>query len=91
MINGFRTSVADIRSLVKPVTPFPDKISTSLITGGTGSTLDVAEDDLSTCICFLAVVPVNTKVMCIIKGAFVVPVTQPMKLYFLGDGSRILA
>ena len=36
-------------------------------------------------------IPMNTKVVCIIKGAFVVPVTQPVKLNFLGDGSRIFA
>ena len=91
VINGFWTSIADIRSLVKAGTPFPNKISTGLITGGTGSTLDVTEYDLSTCICFLTVIPMNTKVVYIIKGAFMVPVTQPMKLYLLGNGSRILA
>ncbi len=75
VIDGLRTSIADIRSLVKTVTPFPDKISTSLITGGTGSTLDVAEDDLAAYICFPAMIPVNAKVVCIIKGTFVIPVT----------------
>ena len=45
----------------------------------------------NSCICFLTVIPMNTKVVCIIKGAFMVPVTQPMKLYLLGNGSRILA
>ena len=33
MINGFRTSIADIRSLVKAVTPFSYKINTGLIAG----------------------------------------------------------
>ena len=75
MVDGFRASIADIRSLVKAVTPFPDKISTGLIAGGTGSTLDVTEDDLATYICFLAVIPVNAEVVCIKKGAFMVPVT----------------
>ena len=51
----------------------------------------VAENDLATSICFLTVIPMNTKVVSIIKGAFVVPVTQPVKFHFFGDGSRILA
>jgi len=75
VIDGFWTSIADIRSLVKAVTPFPNIISTGLITGGTGSALDVTEDNLATYICFLAVIPMNAKVVCIIKGAFVIPVT----------------
>ena len=75
VIDGFRASIADIRSLVKAVTPFPYKISTGLITGGTGSTLDVTEDDFATYICFLTVIPVNAEIVCIIKGAFVIPVT----------------
>ena len=91
VINGFWTSIADIRSLIKTVTLFFNEIRTGLVTGWTGSTLDVTEYDLSTCICFLTVIPMNTKVVCIIKGAFMVPVTQPMKLYLLGNGSRILA
>ena len=74
-IDGFWTSIADIRSLVKAVTPFSDKISTGLITGGTGSALDVTEDDLATYICFPAVIPMNAEVVCIIKGTFVIPVT----------------
>ena len=75
VIDGFGTSIADIRSLVKAVTPFSDKISTGLITGGTGSAPDVAEDDLATYICFLTVISVNAEVVCIIKSAFMVPVT----------------
>lgn len=91
VVNGFRAAIANVRSFVKAVAAFPDIISAGLITGGTGGALDVAENDLATCICFLTVIPMNTKVVCIIKGAFVVPVTEPVKLNFLGDGSRILA
>ena len=91
VIDGFRTSIADIRGLVKAVTPFPDIISTGLITGGTGSAFDVTEDDLATYICFPAEIPMNAEVVRIIKGAFVIPVTYPVKLYLLRDGSRILA
>ena len=75
VIDGFRTSIADIRSLVKAVTPFSDKISTGLIAGRTGSTFDVTEDYLVTHICFLTVIPMNAEVVCIIKGSLVIPVT----------------
>ena len=91
VVDGFRAAIANVRSFVKAVAAFPDIISAGLITGGTGGALDVAENDLATCICFLTVIPVNTKVVSIIKGAFVVPVTQPVKLNFLGDSGRILA
>ena len=75
VIDGFRAAIANVRSFVKAATPFPDIISTGQITGGTGGALDVAENDLATSICFLTVIPMNTKVVSIIKGAFVVPVT----------------
>ena len=52
MIDGLRTSITDIRSLIKTVTLFFDKIRAGLVTGGTGSTLDVAEYDFSAYICF---------------------------------------
>ena len=91
VIDGFRATIANIRSFVKATTTFPDIISTGLITGGTRGTLDVAENDLATSICFLTVIPMNTKVVSIIKGAFVVPVTQPVKFNFLGDGSGVFA
>ena len=75
MINGFWTSITDIRSLVKAVTPFPYKINTGLIAGRTGRTFDVTEDDLATYICFLTVIPMNAEVVCIKKGSLVIPVT----------------
>lgn len=72
VVDGFRAAIANVRSFVKADTTFPDIISTGLITDGTGGTLDVAESDFATCICFLTVIPMNTEVVCIIKGAFVV-------------------
>ena len=74
VIDGFRTSIADIGSLVKAGTPFLYKISTGLITGRAGSTFDVTEDNLSTYICFLTMIPMDAKVVCIIKGTLVIPV-----------------
>ena len=75
VVDGFRATIANVRGFVKADTPFPDIISTGLITGGTGSALDVTEDDLATYICFLTVIPVNAEVVCIIKGSLVIPVT----------------
>ena len=75
VIDCFGASIADIRSLVKAVTPFLYKIRTGLIAGRTGCTFDVAEDNLATYICFLTVIPMNAEVVCIKKGAFMVPVT----------------
>ena len=42
-IDGFWTSIADIRSLIKTVTLFFNEIGAGLVTGWTGSTLHVAE------------------------------------------------
>ena len=74
MIDGFGTSIAYIGSLIKAFASFLNKIGTGLITGRTGSTFDVTEDDLATCICLSAVVSVNAEVVCIIKGALMIPV-----------------
>ena len=75
VIDGFGTSIADIRSLVKAVTPFPYKISTGLIAGRTRGAFDVTEDNLATYICFSTVLPMNAEVVCVMKVSFVVPVT----------------
>ena len=75
MIDRFRAAIAYIGSLVRAVTPFPDVCRAGLIAGGTGSTLDVAKNDLATHISFLAMISVNTKVMSVVKGTIMVPVT----------------
>ena len=43
MMDGFRTSITDVRSLIKTVTLFFNEIGAGLVTGWTGSTLHVAE------------------------------------------------
>ena len=43
VINGFRTSVTDIRSFIETVAPFFDEIRASLVTGRAGSTFNVAD------------------------------------------------
>lgn len=63
MMDGFRTSITDIRSLIKTVTLFFDKIGAGLVTGRTGSTLNAAEYDFSAYICFSALVSVNAEVV----------------------------
>ena len=63
MIDGLRTSITDIRSLIKTVTLFFNEIGTGLVTGWTGSTLNVAEYDFSAYICFSAVISVNAEVV----------------------------
>ena len=63
MIDGFRTSITDVRSLIKTVTLFFNEIRTGLVTGWTGSTLNVAEYDFPAYICFSAVISMNAEVV----------------------------
>ena len=63
MMDGFRTSITDVRSLIKTVTLFFNEIRTGLVTGWTGSTLNVAEYDFPAYICFSAVISVNAEVV----------------------------
>jgi hypothetical protein len=91
MIDGFRTSITDIRSFIKTVTLFFDKIGAGLVTGGTGSTLNVTEYDFSAYISFSAMIPVNTEVVSVKEGTFMVPVTYTVGLHFFRNSSRILA
>ena len=86
----FRAAIADIRCPVKAVAALFLKSLTCLITGRAGSAFDAAEEDLFAGIGLLTVIPVNAEVMGIIKGAFVIPVRQPVGLYLFRDGGRIL-
>ena len=91
MIDSFRTSITDVRSLIKTVTLFFDKIGAGLVTGGTGSTLNAAEYDFSAYICFSALVSVNAEVVSVKESSFMIPIAYTMEFYFLRNGSRILA
>ena len=73
MIDSFRTSITDVRSLIKTVTLFFDKIGAGLVTGGTGSTLNAAEYDFSAYVCFSAVISVNAEVVSLKEGSFMIP------------------
>ena len=76
VVDCFCAAVADIRGLIKPVTAFPAEVRAGLVTGGTGGTFDVTQDDFTAYIGFSAVIAVHTEVMCIVKRAFVVPVAE---------------
>ena len=91
MMDGFRTSITDIRSLIKTVTLFFDKIGAGLVTGRTGSTLNAAEYDFSAYICFSALVSVNAEVVSVKESSFMIPIAYTMEFYFLRNGSRLLA
>ena len=91
MIDGFWTSIADVRSLIKTVTLFFNEIGAGLVTGWTRSTLNVAEYDFSAYICFSAVVSVNAEVASVKEGSFMIPIGYTVELHFLRNGSRILA
>ena len=91
MIDGFWTSITDVRSLIKTVTLFFNEIGAGLVTGWTGSTLHVAEYDFSAYICFSAVVSVNAEVASVKEGSFMIPIGYTVELHFLRNGSRILA
>ena len=91
MIDSFRTSITDVRSLIKTVTLFFDKIGAGLVTGGTGSTLNAAEYDFSAYICFSALVSVNAEVVSVKESSFMIPITYTMELHFFRNSSRSLA
>ena len=78
VIDGFGTSVAYIRSLIKAVTAFPYKVRTGLVTGRAGSAFHIAEDDLTANISLTAVIAVYTEVVRVIESAFMIPVTEPV-------------
>ena len=91
MIDSFRTYITDVRSLIKTVTLFFDKIGAGLVTGGTGSTLNAAEYDFSAYICFSALVSVNAEVVSVKESSFMISITYTMELHFFRNSSRILA
>jgi hypothetical protein len=89
VVDLFITAVADIRSLVQTFTTFFLEIPAGLVTGRTGSAFDPAQDDLVAGIGLFAVVSVNTKVMGIVKRAFMIPVGYPVSFDLFRDGCGI--
>lgn len=90
MVDCFGTSIAYERCLIQACAAFLLEIRTGLVTGWAGGTFYTAQDDLVADVGLPAVITVDTKVMSIVKRAFVIPVTESVQLNFLGDGSRIL-
>ena len=82
VINGFRASVTDIRSLIETVAPFFNEIGASLVTGGTGSTFNAAKKDLIAGIRFLTTETLGTEVLRIKKSPFVKPIGGSSGLHF---------
>ena len=91
MMDGFRTSITDVRSLIKTVSLFFNEIRTGLVTGLTGSTLYVAEYDFPAYICFSAVISMNAEVVSVKEGSFMIPITYTMEFHFLRNSCRIFA
>lgn len=63
-----------IEGMVQTVTVLPFKVRTGLVTGWSGGTFNTTDNDLSTGIFFLTMLPVNAEVLGIIKGSLVIPV-----------------
>lgn len=74
VVDFFRTSIADIRSLVQLLTALLFKVLAGLIAGGARGAFDTAEDDFAAGIGLFAVITVDTEILGIIKGALVIPV-----------------
>ena len=89
VVYGFGTSVTDIGSLVKTAAALLYKVRAGLVAGRTGGAFHLTEDDLMTHICLSAMVAVDTEVMGVIKGAFMIPVTKAVGPDLLGDGGRV--
>lgn len=89
VVDLFGASVADIGSLIQAITAFFFEVLAGLIAGGARSAFDTAEDDLAAGIGLFTVITMNTEVLSIIKGAFVIPVGQAVSLDLLGNGGGI--
>ena len=72
------TAVTYIRSFIKTVTTFSDKVGAVLVAGGTGCTLDTAEDDLIADIGLLTLVAMDTEVVGVIECSLAIKVTHPV-------------
>lgn len=91
MIDLFCAAIADIRSLFQPAAGLFLKVFAGLIAGRAGSAFNAAENDLAAGICFPAVITMDTEVMSIIKGAFMIPVREAVSPDLFGYRSRIFA
>lgn len=86
----FGAAIAHIRSLIEPGASLFFKAFAGFVTGRTGSTLDVADNQLLAGVGLAAMVAMNAEVMGIIEGPFMIPIGYAVRPHFLGDGSRVL-
>jgi hypothetical protein len=70
---NFVTTIADVWSLIQPVTMLPNKILTGTITGRARSTLNPTKDYLVTGICLVTTESFFTVVLFVIKRSSAVP------------------
>lgn len=91
VVYEFWATIADIRSPVQTVAAFLFEVRTGLIAGRAGSAFHTAKNDFSTGIFLFAMIPMNTEVMGVIEGTFVVPIGKATGFDLFGDGSGILA
>ena len=85
-----RAPIADIWCLIQTVAALPDKAGAVLVTDSTGTALNATENDLVAYVGLLAVVSMDTKIMCIIKRALAIQVVCSVESDLLGDRSGIL-
>ena len=91
LVSGFGTPVTNIRSPIEPTAFFFFKTGADLIALGTGSTFDIANDDLIADIGLTAVKTMHTEIVPINETSFVPGVCEPVKPYFFRNSSGILA
>lgn len=71
----FGATITHIRCLIKAAASFLFESGTGLIAGWTGGTLYVTKYNLVTYILFLTMIPMNKKVVSIVKGALMISTT----------------
>lgn len=91
VIDFFVTTITDIRSFFQSAAEFFVEVFTGLIAGGTGGAFDAAQNDFSAGIGLATVITMDTEVLGIIKGAFMIPVREPVGFHFFRDRGRVLA
>jgi hypothetical protein len=91
VIHLFIAAITHIGGTNKPCAAFLNKVLTGLVTGRTGSTFNSTENNLSTDIRFAAMIAMDTEVVGIIKGAFMIPVANSSGANLLRYSGWILA
>lgn len=80
MLDLLRASITDIRRFIQTAALFLFKVFASLITCRAGCTFDTTKNDLVTSVGLLTMIAMDTEVLSIIRGAFMIPVRQSVGL-----------